>query len=117
MRRKAIALVLVLFFALASCGTWQMAKENPYHTWSSKKKLTNAVNVYVTEYDKYMAAVIRPDLTEAQKAYLRNKRAALVGLDTAIVLLIPIADAGGVIPPDLEAQLLDFMTQLGFQPM
>jgi len=120
MKRKALALVLVLCFlgvGLSSCAMFQAAKENPYSTWSAKKKLTNAINTYVTEYDKYTAAVIRPDLTEAQKMYLKNKRVALVGLDKVIELLIPIVDSGGQFPLDLEYQLMDWLTQLGFQPM
>ncbi len=116
-RRVSLALMVLVAFALVSCASFQMAKENPYDTWSPKKKLTNAVNTYATEYDKYMAAVIRPDLTEGQKMYLKNKRKALVGLDKTIELLIPVVAGGGVISPELEYQLLDWLTQLGFQPM
>ncbi len=118
MRVKRLGLVLVLLaFALTACASFQMAKDNPYDTWSPKKKLTNAVNVYSTEYDKYVAAVIRPDLNEAQKMYLKNKRLALVGLDKTIELLIPIVDSGAQFPLELEYQLMDWLTQLGFQPM
>jgi hypothetical protein len=96
---------------------FQAAKEQPYSTWSAKKKMTNAVNIYATEYDKYMAAAIRPDLTEAQRMYLKNKRIALVGLDKTIGLLIPIIEKNGVLTYELEYQLLNWLTQLGFQPM
>jgi hypothetical protein len=118
-RKRTIGLVcLLLAFALVvSCASLQKAKEQPYDTWSPKKKLTNAINTYSREYDKYMAAMIRPNLTEGQRAYLRGKRKALVGLDKTIELLIPIVDSGGMITPVLESQLLDFLTQLGFQPM
>ncbi len=120
MKRKILALVLVLCFfggGIAGCTSFQVAKENPYDTWSTKKKLTNAINTYSTEYDKYMIAMARSDLTEVQKMYLKNKRVVLVGLDKVIVLLIPIVDSGGVFPLELEYQLMDWMTQLGFQPM
>jgi hypothetical protein len=119
MKRKILGLVLILCFlgGIVGCASFQMAKENPYDTWSAKKKLTNAINTYVTEYDKYMAAVIRTDLTEAQKMYLKHKRVALVGLDKVIVLLIPVVDSGGEFPLELEYQLMDWLTQLGFQPM
>jgi len=116
MRVKRLGLVL-LAFMLMSCASFQTAKENPYDTWSAKKKLTNAVNVYSTEYDKYMKAVVNPNLTEGQKMYLRNKRKALVGLDKTIEVLIPIVESGGVITPELESQLLSYLTLLGFQPM
>lgn len=120
MKRKILGLVLVLCFlggGIAGCTMFQGAKEQPYNTWSAKKKLTNAVNTYAIEYDKYIAAAIRTDLTEGQKMYLETKRKALVGLDNVIELLIPIVESGGVITPDLEAQLLNWLTQLGFQPM
>jgi len=120
MKRKVLALVLVLCFlgvALSSCAMFQAAKDQPYSTWSLKKKLTNAINVYSIEYDKYMAAAIRGDLTEAQREYLKNKRLALVGLDKVIIMLIPIADSGGEFPLELENQLMNWLTQLGFQPM
>ena len=41
MRRKALALVLVLCFlgvGLSSCAMFQAAKDQPYSTWSAKKK-------------------------------------------------------------------------------
>ena len=116
-RTIGLVLVLLLAFALTSCASWQMAKEQPYSTWSAKKKLTNAINTYSTEYDKYMVAIVRPDLTDGQKMYLKNKRKALVGLDKVIGLLIPIVEENGVLTIDLEYKLLDWLTQLGFQPM
>lgn len=117
MKLKRIALVVLLVFMVSSCAMFQMAKTHPYDTWSPKKKLTNAINIYSTEYDKYMAAVIRPNLTEGQKMYLKNKRKALVGLDKTIEVLIPIVESNGVIGAELEFQLMDYLTQLGFQPM
>jgi hypothetical protein len=110
-------MLVLLIFALVSCASWQAAKEQPFSTWSSKKKMTYTMNVYKTEYDRYMAAVIMPDLTEGQKAYLKQKRKALVGLDKTIQLLIPIVESGSSITPQLESQLLMFLNQLGFQPM
>ena len=118
MRKRQLGfLLVVMMFALVSCASFQIAKDQPYDTWSNKKKLTNAINTYSTEYDKYMAAAIRTDLTEAQKMYLKNKRLALVGLDKVIVLLIPLVDSGEGWPLELEYQLMDWLTQLGFQPM
>ena len=60
---------------------------------------------------------MRPDLTEGQKAYLVQKRKALVALDKTIAVMIPIVDAGGQLPVDLESKLLVIMGQLGYQPM
>jgi len=118
MRVRRLGFLLVLLvFALVSCASWQAAKEQPFNTWSSKKKMTYAMNVYKSEYDKYMAAAIMPDLTDGQKAYLGQKRKALVGLDKTILALVPIVEQGGEITPQLEAQLLMFLNQLGFQPM
>jgi len=105
------------FFLINSCATFQTAKEQPFSTWSTKKKLTYAINVYSGEYDSYMAAAIRPNLTDGQKAYLKQKRTALVALDKSIDLMIPIADVGGELPTDLESQLLSALNLLGFQPM
>jgi len=115
-RRSLLAMVLIVF-TLTSCAMFQVAKEQPFSTWSSKKKLTYAVDVYSAEYDKYMAAVVRPDLSDGQRQYLKTKREALVGLDKAINLLIPIVDAGGQLTPDLELQLVSWLTQLGYAPM
>ena len=115
----ALAMIIMAawFFSFLSCATFQQAKEQPFNTWSTKKKLTYAINVYSGEYDSYMAAAIRPDLTDGQKAYLKQKRKALVALDKAIELMIPIADTGGQLPADLESQLLSALSLLGFQPM
>ena len=115
-----VMLVVVSFVTtsvLSSCATMQMAKEQPFSTWSAKKKMTWAINIYKSEYDKYFIAAVRPDLTEGQKAYLKQKRKALVALDKAIAVMIPIVDAGGEIPVNLESQLLVIMGQLGYQPM
>ena len=114
---RRIGLVLLVLVFAVSCTALQKAKTHPYDTWSPKKKLTNAINIYSTEYDKYMAAVIRPNLTEGQRMYLKNKRKALIGLDKTIEVLIPIVESGGVITAELEFQLMDYLTQLGFQPM
>ena len=114
--RKIIVVLLVLMFA-TSCAVFQAAKDNPYGTWSAKKKLTNAINIYILEYDKYVRASELPNLTPEQRAYLYNKRIVLVGLDNVIEMLIPIVDGGGVIGPELEAQLVHYITLLGFQPM
>jgi len=116
MKRRASLLFLAIFL-LVGCASFQMAKEKPFSTWSAKKKMTYAMNVYKTEYDKYMAAVVRSDLTEGQKTYLRQKRKALVGLDNTIQALIPIVEAGGQVPPNLESELLMLLGQLGVQPM
>ena len=115
-----VALVLVSFVTtsvLTSCASFQAAKEQPFNTWSSKKKLTYAVKVYTGEYKIYQAAAIKPDLTDGQKAYLKQKRKALVALDKTIQLMIPIADTGGQLPADMESQLLAALSFLGFQPM
>jgi hypothetical protein len=114
------ALVLVSFVTtsvLTSCAAFQTAKEQPFSTWSSKKKMTWAIDTYKAEYDKYFVAAVRPDLTEGQKAYLVQKRKALVALDKTIAVMIPIVDAGGEIPINLETQLLTIMGELGYQPM
>ena len=115
-RLKVLALIVSVCF-LSSCTMFQVAKEQPFSTWSAKKKMTYAINVYSNEYDKYMAAAIRPNLTEGQKQYLQSKRLALVGLDKTINLLIPIIDTGEPLPADLEAQLIMWLTQLGYTPM
>jgi len=108
---------LLAIFLLVGCASFQMAKEKPFSTWSSKKKMTYAMKVYQTEYDKYMAAVVRPDLTEGQKEYLKQKRSALVGLDKTIQALIPVVEAGGQVPPNLESELLALLGDLGVHPM
>jgi len=95
----------------------QTASEQPFTQWSPKKQLTYAINIYTAEYDKYMRAVMTPDLTEGQKAYLQAKRATLVAFDNLIGLLIPFADANQPFPGDLEAQLLDVLAKLGYTPM
>ena len=112
MKRKIVALVLVLCFfgAVFSCATMQAVKEKPFTEWSSKKQLTFAANVYATEYDKYVRAVVRTDLNDEEKDYLRAKRSALVGLDIVLTDFIRIVDAGGVISLEMEQLLLN---QLG----
>lgn len=117
MLKKRLAILLVLIFALVSCATFQTAKEEPFSTWSSKKKLTYAINIYKTEYDRYFAAAVKPNLTEGQRAYLKQKRKALVALDQTIELMIPIADSEAQIPADMESKLLGVLNLLGYQPM
>jgi len=117
MLKKRLAVLLVLVFTVVGCTAFQTAKDQPFSTWSPKKKLTYAADIYSTEYDKFMAAVLRPNLTEGQKQYLKAKRNVLIGLDKVINLLIPIVDVGGQIPPDLESQLISWLTQLGYAPM
>jgi len=117
MLRKRIILTMMALFMLVSCAMFQTAKEQPFSTWSAKKKLTYAINVYSNEYDKYFAAAVKPNLTDGQKQYLKSKRIALVGLDKVINLLIPIVDTGEPLPADLEAQLINWLTQLGYTPM
>ena len=119
MKRRGMFLVVVLvsIFLMVSCASFQTAKENPYDTWSPKKKMTYAIDVYAAEYDKYKVAVKRTDLNEEEKEYLKNKRKALVTLDKTIGTLITIVDAGGYVSPELDAQLLDILNQFGMQPM
>ena len=114
---RRIGLVLLVLTFVVSCAAFQKAKEQPYDTWSPKKKLTHAINTYSREYDKYMTAAIRADLNPGQRTYLQNKRKVLVGLDKTIEVLIPIVEGGGMIGPELDQQLLDYLIQLGFQPM
>lgn len=114
--RVLLVSLLVCLFAVG-CASIEKARENPWPTWSPKKKLTYASNIYATEYDKYVAASIRPDLTPEDKTYLIGKRKALVALDKALQLLIPVVDAGGQVPVNLELQLVDALGLLGYQPM
>ncbi len=116
MLRKRVSLLLILIFVVG-CAAFQQAKEQPFTTWSAKKKMTYAMNVYKAEYDKYMVSVVRPDLTEGQKEYLRQKRVALVGLDKTIQSLIPVVELDGQVPPNLESELIMFLNQLGVYPM
>lgn len=114
---KRLILVFISLFLLTSCAMFQTAKQQPFSTWSAKKKLTYAINVYSAEYDKYVNAALKPDLTEGQKDYLKAKRLALVGLDQTIGVIIPIIDTGEPLPANLEQQLTNWLTQLGYTPM
>ena len=117
MKRKTIGLLMIFLFLASGCALFQTVKERPFTTWSSKKQLTFAIKIYNSEYDKYVAAAARPDLSASQVEYLKNKRDALIALDSIIQTLIPIADAGGDIPPGLESQLLLLLNGLGIYPM
>jgi hypothetical protein len=112
----AAAFALLVIF-LTGCAMFQTAAEQPFTQWSPKKQLTYAINIYTTEYDKYMRAAMMPDLTEGQKTYLRTKRATLTAFDELLSLLIPFADMNQPFPGDLETQLLDILTRLGYTPM
>ena len=116
MKRKVLAVFLMLFF-MAGCASFKAAQEKPFSEWSSKKKITFAANVYATEYDKYMAAAVRPDLTDGEKRYLRDKRKALVALDKSLQAFIVVVDQGGVVGPALEAELLSQLAFFGIQVM
>jgi hypothetical protein len=116
-RNKIAAAIVLLVFFLTSCAMFQTAKDQPFTTWSPKKKLTYAINVYSTEYDKYVQAAMRPDLTDAQRDYLKVKRNVLIGLDNIIGLLIPFADSTQPFPADLEQQLIEWLSRLGYTPM
>lgn len=105
--------VPLLFFT--SCASFKAAQEKPFSEWSSKKKLTFTANVYADEYDKYMKAAVRPDLTDGEKRYLRDKRKALVALDQTLQALILIVDQGGTVGPQLEAQLLEQLAFFGIE--
>ncbi len=116
MKRKVLSVFLMLFF-MVGCASFQAAKEKPFSEWSSKKKITFVANVYATEYDKYMTAAIRPDLTDDEKRYLRDKRKALVALDKTLQALIVVVDQGGVVGPALETELLSQLAFFGIQLM
>lgn len=117
MKRKYLPIVLILMLMFSGCAMFQTTEKTPFTEWSSKKKLTYAINVYSSEYDKYMAALLRSDLSDSQKDYLKIKRKVLVGLDKTIGLIIPFADANEPIPTDLENELMVLLTQLGYQPL
>jgi len=119
MKRKFLAVFLIFMFmgGIISCGSWQTVKERPFDTWSSKKKLTYVIKVYNSEYDKYMIAATRPDLSASQVDYLKNKREALIALDSIIQTLIPIADVNGQIPANMESQLILLLNTMGVFPM
>ena len=87
MKRKILLGIVTLFFVVG-CASIQTAKEQPFSTWSAKKQLTFAINVYKSEYDKYMAAVVKPNLTDDQKAriaeIIRSHRAEILGAVKAL---------------------------------
>ena len=48
MLKKRLAILFVTLVMAAGCAAFQTAKEQPFSTWSPKKKLTLAINVYKT---------------------------------------------------------------------
>ena len=114
---KIAAACALLVIFLTGCAMFQTAADQPFTQWSPKKQLTFAINAYTTEYDKYMRAVMMPNLTDGQKTYLQNKRIALTSLDGLLGILLPFADMNQPFPGDLEQQLLDILTRLGYTPM
>jgi len=96
--------ILVVVFALAAaCAT---APATP------KEKAVWMMGIYNRQFDDYQSMVGRPDLTDAQKQILGQKKKTLVEAKPLIAAYDGYVQQGSVPSPELEAQITDLLNQL-----
>ena len=96
--------IAVIVFALATaCAT-------PPAT--PKEKAVWMMGIYNRQFDDYEAMVARPDLTDAQKDILRQKKKVLVEVKPLIAAYDGYVQQGAAPSPQLEAQITDLLNQL-----
>jgi disulfide oxidoreductase YuzD len=79
---------------------------------TAKEKAVWMMGIYNRQFDDYQVMVARPDLTDAQKEILRQKKKVLVELKPLIAAYDGYVQQDAAPSPQLEAQITDLLNQL-----
>lgn len=105
----AITLCFVAVFALISCGPQNL---KPISEMTPKEKATFFMSVYNKQADDYRATVAKPDLTEAQKTILRDKKEVMTEVYPMIELYVGYVDAGALPDQATERLIIGYLDRL-----
>ena len=101
--KLCMVIVVVVFALAAACATLPA---------TPKEKAVWMMGIYNRQFDDYQAMVARPDLTEAQKEVLRQKKKILVEAKPLITAYDGYVQQGATPSPQLEVQITDLLNQL-----
>lgn len=100
-----LALVVIL-----GCAGGQIM--NPWSDMTHKQRAAWMNGIYNSQYDDYLAAVAKPDLTEEERDILRNKKKRLTELWPLLKDYSHYAGTGQVPPETIEAQVIRLINEL-----
>jgi hypothetical protein len=105
-RRRLFIKLCIMAAALALAAACATAPATP------KEKAVWMMGIYNRQFDDYQVMVARPDLTDAQKEILRQKKKVLVEVKPLIAAYDGCIQQGTAPSPQLETQITDLLNQL-----
>ena len=116
-RNKFLALVLVLTmaFAITACGPKPVMNGedgDSFMEMTTKGKATYLLQLYNKQYEEYMNLWMKPNRTEADNKYLKDKKKALEEIYPYIDTFAGYVDTGTVPPAAVEAAALAAINKL-----
>jgi len=111
MRNRKTALLALLAFTLAACGTLNIGMK-PFNQMTPKEKSTYFMGVYNKQYADTMAMASMPNLVEQQKKVVRAKKDILTKAWPMIQAYDAIAVGGGTPSPAAEDAINNLINQL-----
>jgi uncharacterized lipoprotein YajG len=106
-----ILLLLVLAVFLAGCATVGITAK-PWSQMTPKEKSVQFIQTYNTQYENTMFMASNPNITDAQRVIVRQKKAILAKAWPLLKLYDAVAAGGGVPSASDEASILNLIDQL-----
>lgn len=111
LHRKVSTLAILAAFMAAffmACGTIP----KPVSEMSTKEKAVFFMKVYSDQAENYKTLAASPDLTEAQRSVLRDKKKIMEEVYPLISLYSDYVDAGAVPDAGVEKQIIGYLDRL-----
>ena len=100
-------LMLVFLSSCTALGMKSWAERSP------KEKALAILDAYNAEFQNTLNMALKPNLTDAQKQVVRQKKAVLTQLYPLIQLYLGTVEAGGIPSVKDEQAILNLIDQLG----
>ena len=108
--KQASILVVIVLILLTACAHRQMP--NPWSDMTHKQRSTWMNGIYNAQYDDYLVAVAKPDLTKDECDMLHSKKKHLTELWPLLMDYSHYADTGQVPPEAVEMQVIKLINLL-----
>lgn len=110
MYKRAIPILIVLLLLVVGCTGWQV---KPSPLTPQEQFLMKAEQIYIAQYNDYLAMSKNPNLSPEQKQVMATKYKILNEAEPLIKLYRSTVKIGEIPDPSTETQIYNLLTSIG----
>ena len=110
--RKSFVCFLLILFVLVGCAPFGSERPIPVEKMTPTQKATWFMTIYNSQFEIHKAEAAQPNLSEAKRKYLNDKKALLTEVWPLIKLYNSYVETGAITSVETEDQIIMLINRI-----